>query len=92
MIKFQFSYCPVIWIFRSRKSNNLVIEVQERALWLTYKDNENNFQLLRNENHETSVHQRDLQFLLIEIYKIGKKTALHPLCIIYSTFVKTLSV
>ena len=72
MIKCQFNYCPVILIFRCRKPNNLVIKVQERALWLTYQDNENNFQLLRNENHERSVHQRDLQFLLIEIYKIEK--------------------
>ena len=72
MIKCQFNYCPVILIFRCRKPNNLVIKVQERALCLTYQDNENNFQLLRNENHERFVHQRDLQFLLIEIYKIEK--------------------
>ena len=69
MIKSQINYCPLIWIFRSRKSNNLLNKVQERALKLTYKDNENNYKLLRNENNETSVHL-SLLFLVTEIYKI----------------------
>ena len=59
----------------SRKSNNMVNKVQERALRLTYKDNENNFQTLLNENKETSVHQRNLQFLMTEIYKIKNNYA-----------------
>ena len=62
-------------MFCSRKSNNLVNKVQERALRLTYKDNENNFQTLLNENNETSVHQRNLQFLMTEIYKIKNNYA-----------------
>ena len=70
MIKSQFNYCPLVWMFCSRKSNNLVSEVQERALRLTYKDNENSFQTLLYENNETSVHQRNLQFLMTENYKI----------------------
>ena len=44
--------------------------VQERALRLTYKDSENNFQTLLNQNNETSVHQKTLQFLKAEICKI----------------------
>ena len=43
-------------MFCSRKSNDLVNKVQERALKLTYKDDENNFQTLPNEDNETSVH------------------------------------
>ena len=60
MIKSQFNYCPLVWMFCSRKSNNMVNKVQERALRLAYKDNENNFQTLLNVNNETSVHQRNL--------------------------------
>ena len=56
MIKSQFNSCPLVWMFCSRKSNNMVNKVQERALRLTYKDNENKFQTLLNENNETSVH------------------------------------
>ena len=55
IIKFQFNYCPLVWIFCSRKSNNLVNKVQETALRLAYKDNENNFQTLLNEDNETSI-------------------------------------
>ena len=44
--------------------------VQERALRLTYKDSENNFQALLNQNNETPVHQKTLQFLKTEICKI----------------------
>ena len=46
MIKSQFNYSPLVWLFCSRKSNNLIDKVQERALRLTYKDNENNSQTL----------------------------------------------
>ena len=59
----------------SRKSSNLVNKVQERTLRLTYKYIENDFQTLLNENNETSVHQRNLQILMTEIYKIKKNYA-----------------
>ena len=48
----------------------MVNKVQERALRLTYKGNENNFRTLLNKNNETFVHQRNLQFLMTKIYKI----------------------
>ena len=57
-------------MFCSIKSNNLVNKVLERALRLAYKGNENNFQILLNENNETLILQRNLQFLMTEIYKI----------------------
>ena len=62
-------------MFCSRKSNNMVHNVQERARRLTYKDNENSFQTLLNENNETSVHQRNVQFLMTEIYKVKNNYA-----------------
>ena len=53
----------------------MVNKVQETALRLSYKDNGNNFQILLNEYNETSLHQRKLQFLMAEIYKIKNKYA-----------------
>ena len=53
----------------------MVHNVQERARRLTYKDNENSFQTLLNENNETSVHQRNVQFLMTEIYKVKNNYA-----------------
>ena len=70
MIKSQFNYCPLVWMFCSRKSNNMVNKFQESALKLTCKDNGNHFQILLNENNEIPVHQRILQFSMTEIYQI----------------------
>ena len=45
MIKPQFNYCPLIWMFCSKKSNKL-IKTQERALKLACMDNTKNFQFV----------------------------------------------
>ena len=34
----QFSYCPIIWMYCQRQSNNLINRIHERALRITYKD------------------------------------------------------
>ena len=75
MIQSQLNYCPLVWMFCSRRSNSMINTVQERALRLTYKDNENNFQTLLNESKETSLHQRKLRSLMTEIYKIKNNYA-----------------
>ena len=71
MIKSQFNYCPLVWMFCSRKSNNLINKVQERALRLITNDYQSSFNIL----HEFSIHQSNLQTLLIELYKITHQIA-----------------
>ena len=74
MIKSQFNYCPLVWMFFcSRKSNELANKIQERALRLTYRGNENSFQTLLNENNEASIHQRNQQLLMTETILIKKQ-------------------
>lgn len=36
--KFQFNYCPLIWIFHSRTANNKINCMHERDLKLVYSD------------------------------------------------------
>ena len=36
IIKFQFSHCPLVWMFCSRRSNSLVKNVHERALRIVH--------------------------------------------------------
>ena len=43
MIKSQFNYCPLVWMFCSRQSNNLINKVHERGLRLTYGNETKNF-------------------------------------------------
>ena len=69
MIKSQFAYCPLVWMFCFRHSNNLINKVHESALKLIYQDN-CNFEDLLEKQHNFSIHQRNLQVLITEIYKI----------------------
>ena len=35
----QFSYCPLVWMFHSRKLNNRINRLHERSLRVVYRDN-----------------------------------------------------
>ena len=69
MIKSQFAYCPLVWMFCFRQSNNLINKVHERALKLIYQDN-CNFEVLLEKQHDFSIHERNLQVLMTEVSKI----------------------
>ena len=45
MIKSLFSYCPLIWIFSSRKANNLINRKHERFIRIVNGDNKSNVTL-----------------------------------------------
>ena len=65
----QFSYCPLIWMFHSRNLNNKINRIHERALRLVYQNNLSFAELLDLDNSVT-VHQKNLQVLATEIYKV----------------------
>ena len=50
MIKSQFSYCSLIWMFSSRKANNLISRIHERSIRIVSGDNESNFENLLEKN------------------------------------------
>ena len=66
----QFSYCPLIWMFRSRLINNKINKLHERCLRIVYSDNQSTFEELLEKDNTVSVHQRNLQFLATELYKV----------------------
>ena len=70
----QFSYCPLIWMFHSRNLNNKINRIHERALRLIYRNNLSFSELLDLENSVT-VHQKNLQVLVIENYKVKNGVA-----------------
>ena len=72
MIKSQFSYCPLIWMFSSRQSNNLINKVHERSLTLITNDQNNSFETLLQNDKDITVRQRNLQILMTEVYKTVK--------------------
>ena len=62
----QFSYCPLIRIFHSKKINNQINNLHERVfdLFITIKA------LLFKRGKLVTIHQRNIQVLLIEIFKV----------------------
>ena len=65
----QFNYCPIIWMYCQRKSNNLINRIHERALRIAYNDYISDFDALLEKDHSVTIHQRNIQALLLEIYK-----------------------
>ena len=70
MVKSKFNYCPLVWMFCSRKANNLINKIQERSLRLITNDKTSTFEHLLQANNEITTHQRNLQVLMVEVFKI----------------------
>ena len=61
---------PLVWMFCSRQSNNLINRVYERGLRLTYSNKTNKeFQQILRDKNEFTIHQKNLQVLTTEVYK-----------------------
>ena len=71
-VTFQFSYCPFIRIFHSRRLNSKINSIYERALRITYQDNTATLQELLNKDNSVSIHHRNLQVLATEMFKIHR--------------------
>ena len=62
-LKSQFGYCPLLWMFHSRKLNNCINRIQE------YKDKTSTYQELLRLDKSVTIHHRNLQTLATEIFK-----------------------
>ena len=69
-IESLFSYCPMVWMFHSRTLDNRINELHERALRLVYKDHNSTFNQLLLHDKSYTIHDRNLQKLAIEMYKV----------------------
>ena len=56
-------------MFHDRKSYNKINKIHERALRIIHKDSTSYFESLLIKSNSVSIHQRNLQLLLSEIYK-----------------------
>ena len=78
-IESQFNYCPLVWMFHSRTMNNRINKLHERALKLVYKNSELSFEELLELDNSKTVHQKNLQRLAIEMYKVKNNIAPLPM-------------
>ena len=65
----QFNYCPLVWMFHSRKLNHRINSMHERALRVTYQDYQSTFLQLLQKDNSVTIHQRNLQVGSTEIFK-----------------------
>ena len=65
----QFQYCPLVWMFHSRKMNNKINRLLERALRIAYKDYTSRFVSLLEKDRSVTIHQRNVQLLMTEMFK-----------------------
>ena len=66
----QFSYCPLIWMFHSRKLNHRTNKIYERALRMVY-DHQCTLEELLEKDNSFTIHERNLQKLAIEMFKVN---------------------
>ena len=55
VVKTQFNYCPLVWMFCSRTSNNMINRVHEKAL---RGDNLSDFESLSQNNKDICRHYK----------------------------------
>ena len=66
----QFNYCPLVWMFHSRKLNYRINSMHERALRVTYHDYKSTCLELLQKGNSLTIHQRNLQVLLTKTFKV----------------------
>ena len=75
----QFNYFPLIWMIHKRGLNHKINHIHEWALCIIYDDYSSSFEDLLNEDKSATIHQRNLQKLAIEIFKV--KIGIAPLVV-----------
>ena len=67
----QFNYCPLIWMCHSRRNNRKINRLREKCLRIIYNDKQSSFIKLLEKDNSVSIHQRNLQILAIEMFKVS---------------------
>ena len=74
-ISSHFGYCPLTWMFHSQKLNNRINKIHEKSLRIVYKDTVSTFDELLKIDNSFKIHERNIQTLAIELYKVANNIA-----------------
>ena len=74
-VQSQFGYCPLVWRFHNREVNTRINKIHEIALRMVYDDYESSFSVLLNKDKSFTIHERNIQTMAIEMYKVFKGLA-----------------
>ena len=68
----QFSYCPLTLMCHNRIINKKINRLHERCLRIIYGDKQSSFEELIEKDSFVSIHERNIQILATEMYKVSK--------------------
>ena len=68
-VESQFKYCSIVWMSHSRRTNNKINGLHEKALIIVYDDDVSFFHQLLAQAESFCIHHQNIQRLSIEIYK-----------------------
>ena len=66
--KSLFNYCPLVWMCHKRSYNNRINRLHDRVLRMVYNDKRSSFEELLRKDGSVSIHVRNIQVLMIELY------------------------
>ena len=66
----QLNYCPLAWMFHGRKLKNKINRLHERCLRIVHNDSSSTFERLLTKHNSVSIHDRNLQVLAAEMFKV----------------------
>ena len=69
VIMSSFNYCPLVWMFSGKDADYNINRTYKRALRTLRKDYESSFDTLFERSDATTMHFKNLQKLLLEIFK-----------------------
>ena len=82
-IESQFSCCPFVWMFHDRIVNKKNNQLHERALKIVDKDYTISFEDLLKRDNFVTIHNRNIQSLAIQLFKVKQNLSHSLLCNIF---------
>ena len=64
------SYCPLVWMCRSRANNNKINRLHERCLRIVHNDKQSSLNELLEKDGSVPIHMKNIQILATEMYKL----------------------
>ena len=68
-ISSNFRYCPLIWMFCGKMSDNLIVKTHYRTLRAIYDTQTRSYEELLHLSGKKKIHTQNLQILMVEVYK-----------------------
>ena len=78
-IESQFNYCPLVWMFDSKRIDSRINKLHERALRVVYKDENVTFEQLLEKDNSFKIHDRNLQRVALLMFKVKNKLCPFPI-------------